>query len=80
MSPSNEKRPQTIDQIEVGRRIGGQIRFALQVPDLNAAMKGLLAHGRISSTLRSTLHGEIRPYDSKTLMACKSRSIRYPAV
>ena len=41
----NEKQAQTIDQIEVGRRISGQIRFALQVPDLNAAMKRLLAHG-----------------------------------
>jgi methylmalonyl-CoA/ethylmalonyl-CoA epimerase len=41
----DEKQAQTIDQIEVGRRISGQIRFALQVPDLNAAMKRLLAHG-----------------------------------
>lgn len=41
----NEKQAQTIDQIEAGRRISGQIRFALQVPDLDAAMKRLLAHG-----------------------------------
>jgi catechol 2,3-dioxygenase-like lactoylglutathione lyase family enzyme len=41
----NEKQAQTIDQIEVGRRISGQIRFALRVPDLNASMKRLLAHG-----------------------------------
>jgi catechol 2,3-dioxygenase-like lactoylglutathione lyase family enzyme len=41
----NEKQAQTIDQIEVGRRISGQIRFALQVPDLDAAMKRLLAYG-----------------------------------
>lgn len=47
MAPSNEKQVQAIDQIEVGRRIRGQIRFALQVPDLNAAMKRLLAHGAI---------------------------------
>jgi methylmalonyl-CoA/ethylmalonyl-CoA epimerase len=36
-----------IDQIEAERRISGQIRFALQVPDLQAAMERLLAHGAI---------------------------------
>jgi methylmalonyl-CoA/ethylmalonyl-CoA epimerase len=41
----DEKQAKTIDQIEVGRRISGQIRFALQVPDLKAAMERLLAHG-----------------------------------
>jgi catechol 2,3-dioxygenase-like lactoylglutathione lyase family enzyme len=41
----DEKQAQTIDQIEVGRRISGQIRFALQVPDLEAAMERLLEHG-----------------------------------
>jgi len=40
----DEKQAQTVDQIEVGRRISGQIRFALQVPDLKAAMQRLLAH------------------------------------
>jgi catechol 2,3-dioxygenase-like lactoylglutathione lyase family enzyme len=41
----NEKQARTIDQIEVGHRISGQIRFALRVPDLEAAMKRLLAQG-----------------------------------
>jgi uncharacterized glyoxalase superfamily protein PhnB len=41
----DEMQAETIDQIEVGRRISGQIRFALQVPDLKAAMERLLAHG-----------------------------------
>ena len=41
----DEKQADTIDQIEVGERVSGQIRFALQVPDLEAAMQGLLAHG-----------------------------------
>jgi methylmalonyl-CoA/ethylmalonyl-CoA epimerase len=41
----DEKQAQTIDHIEVGRRITGQIRFALQVPDLKAATQRLLAHG-----------------------------------
>jgi catechol 2,3-dioxygenase-like lactoylglutathione lyase family enzyme len=41
----DEKQAETVDQIEVGRRVSGQIRFALQVPDLEAAMQGLLAHG-----------------------------------
>jgi catechol 2,3-dioxygenase-like lactoylglutathione lyase family enzyme len=41
----DEAQAQTIDQIEAGKRISGQIRFALQVPDLKAAMERLLAHG-----------------------------------
>lgn len=41
----DEAQAQTIDQIEAGQRISGQIRFALQVPDLEAAMERLLAHG-----------------------------------
>lgn len=41
----DERQAQTIDQIEVGHRVSGQIRFALRVPDLNAAMKRLQAHG-----------------------------------
>ena len=41
----DEKQANTVDQIEVGHRISGQIRFALQVPDLNAAMNRLQAHG-----------------------------------
>ncbi len=43
----DEKQAQTIDQIEVGRRTSGQIRFALQVPDLTVAIERLLAHGAI---------------------------------
>jgi uncharacterized glyoxalase superfamily protein PhnB len=41
----DEAQAQAIDQIEAGGRISGQIRFALQVPDLKAAMERLLAHG-----------------------------------
>ena len=41
----DEKQADTIDQLEAGRRISGQVRFALQVPDLQAAMQRLLAHG-----------------------------------
>ena len=41
----DETQAQTIDQIEAGGRISGQIRFALQVPDLEAAVERLLAHG-----------------------------------
>lgn len=35
----------TVDQIEAEQRISGQIRFALQVPDLKVAMERLLDHG-----------------------------------
>jgi catechol 2,3-dioxygenase-like lactoylglutathione lyase family enzyme len=41
----DETQAEILDQIEVGRRISGQIRLALQVPDLKAAMERLLAHG-----------------------------------
>jgi catechol 2,3-dioxygenase-like lactoylglutathione lyase family enzyme len=34
-----------IDQLEAGTRVSGPIRFALQVPDLHAAMERLLANG-----------------------------------
>lgn len=41
----DEAQAETIDQLEAGKRVSGQIRFALQVPDLNSAMERLLAHG-----------------------------------
>jgi catechol 2,3-dioxygenase-like lactoylglutathione lyase family enzyme len=41
----DEAQAQYIDQLEAEKRISGQIRFALQVPDLKAAMERLLAHG-----------------------------------
>ena len=41
----DEKQAQVIDQLEAEKRISGQIRFALQVPDLQSAMERLLAHG-----------------------------------
>jgi len=41
----DETQAETIDQIEAEQRISGQIRFALQVPDLKTAMERLLAHG-----------------------------------
>ncbi len=41
----DEIQAETIDQIEAGQRISGQIRFALQVPDVKTAMESLLAYG-----------------------------------
>ena len=41
----DEAQAETIDQIEAGERVSGQIRFALQVTDLKAAVERLLAHG-----------------------------------
>ena len=41
----DETQADTIDEIEAGKRVSGPIRFALQVPDLNAAMERLIAHG-----------------------------------
>jgi len=41
----DEKQANTVDQLEVGRRISGNVRFALQVPDLDAAIVRLESHG-----------------------------------
>jgi methylmalonyl-CoA/ethylmalonyl-CoA epimerase len=41
----DERQAEVIDKLEAGQRISRQIRFALQVPDLNAAMERLLVHG-----------------------------------
>ena len=41
----DEEQAKTVDQIEVGRRVSGTVRFALQVRDLEAAVDRLVAHG-----------------------------------
>ena len=41
----DEEQARTIDQIEAGKRCGGKVRFALQVPDLEAAKERFLNHG-----------------------------------
>jgi len=41
----DEAQAETIDQIEAEKRVSGQIRFALQVPDIDVAMVKLLADG-----------------------------------
>lgn len=41
----DEKQADTVDRIEVGKRVSGQIRFALRVPGLDVAVKRLVAHG-----------------------------------
>lgn len=41
----DEQQADSIDQLEVGQRVSGQIRFALQVPDLDAALQRALAYG-----------------------------------
>ena len=41
----DERQADVIDGLEAGQRISGPIRFALRVPDLDAAMERLLAHG-----------------------------------
>ena len=35
----------SVDQIEVGRRVSGQIRFAFQVPDVYVAVENALKYG-----------------------------------
>lgn len=41
----DEKQARTIDTIEVGHRVSGQVRFAIQVPDVKAAAERLIANG-----------------------------------
>ncbi len=41
----DEPHAAAVDQIEVGRRVSGPIRFALQVPDLDGALERLTALG-----------------------------------
>jgi methylmalonyl-CoA/ethylmalonyl-CoA epimerase len=41
----DERQAEVIDQIEAGKRLSGQVRLALRVPDLQAAVERLLAHG-----------------------------------
>ncbi|MBN8657625.1 MAG: VOC family protein [Anaerolineae bacterium] len=41
----DERQAEVVDELEVGRRISGEIRFALQVPDLKAATERMLANG-----------------------------------
>lgn len=43
----DEQQAETIDQIEAGKRVSGQVRFALKVSDLKAAMECLLSKGAI---------------------------------
>lgn len=41
----DENQAKLIDDMEAGGRVSGQIRFALQVPDLELALQRLLNHG-----------------------------------
>ncbi|MBV6396792.1 MAG: hypothetical protein HFACDABA_02393 [Anaerolineales bacterium] len=41
----DERQAEVIDQLEAGKRVSGQIRFAVQVPDLPSAMKRAFDNG-----------------------------------
>jgi predicted enzyme related to lactoylglutathione lyase len=41
----DDRQAEVIDQLEAEKRVSGQIRFALQVPDLMSAMERALANG-----------------------------------
>jgi uncharacterized glyoxalase superfamily protein PhnB len=41
----DEAQAEANDRIEAGKRVSGGVRFALQVPDLEAALERLLANG-----------------------------------
>jgi catechol 2,3-dioxygenase-like lactoylglutathione lyase family enzyme len=41
----DEPHAEIVDQIEVGKRVSGTIRFAIQVPDVEVALARALAYG-----------------------------------
>lgn len=41
----DETHAAAVDQIEAGGRVSGQVRFAIEVPDVQAAMERLVANG-----------------------------------
>lgn len=43
----DEAQAEIVDGLEAGKRVSGPIRFALQVPNLDAAMERFLAHGAV---------------------------------
>jgi uncharacterized glyoxalase superfamily protein PhnB len=43
----DEAQADAIDRIEAGQRVSGQVRFAIQVPDLLAAMDRLIGQGAV---------------------------------
>ena len=43
----DEAQAETVDRIEAGERMSGPIRFALRVPDLQAAVDRLLSKGAV---------------------------------
>jgi len=49
----DEPHAATVDEIEAGERLSGQIRFAFQVPDVDAAVERLVEHG--ASLIRGPL-------------------------
>ena len=62
----DEKQAATIDQLEAGRRLSGQVRFALQVP-WSACSRTVPS----SSTRPSSLPGETKTPVSRTPRACR---------
>lgn len=43
----NEEYAAMVDQLEAGSRVSGSIRFAFQVPDVDAAVARLIEHGAV---------------------------------
>lgn len=41
----DERQAKSVDQIEVGQRVSGPVRFAFEVPDVHAALERALQHG-----------------------------------
>jgi methylmalonyl-CoA/ethylmalonyl-CoA epimerase len=73
----DRKLAETIDQIEVGRRISGPIRFAFEVPDLDVATERLLSFGAtMVHPIVQTPWGD-RNVRLKILKECRSLSTKH---
>jgi catechol 2,3-dioxygenase-like lactoylglutathione lyase family enzyme len=60
-----------VDRIEVGQRVSSTIRFALQVPDVEAAAKRLIARGAVHEVV-------ITPWGDKNIRPRPGRYADYP--
>ncbi len=80
----DERQAEVIDELEAGKRVSGQVRFALQVPDLKSALERLLAHGAtlVHPTARrwcihpSPRRGAMSTRASRIPMGCRLRCFK----
>ena len=53
----DERQAESVDRIEAGRRVSGQVRLAIEVEDLDGTAQRLIAAGAVAEARRSFRHG-----------------------